>query len=92
MNNDTYRYPPIKAVTFNTRGMHTTVLDLHNLLNTQTKSTIIHLTETKHNRIKTIWRQTLKDYKLLHTCPRLDPTTNRRSGGNILVARRDTYK
>ena len=61
-------------------------------MNTQQKPTIIHLTETKHSHIKSIWREVLKDYKLIHTHPTLDPTTNRRSGGTILAARRDTYK
>jgi len=42
--------------------------------------------------MKSIWRETFKDYKLIHTYPTLDPTTNRRSGGTILAARRDTYK
>ena len=81
MNNDTYRHPPIKAVTFNTRGMHSTILDLHHLLNTQSKLIIIHLTESKHSNVMSIWRESLKKYKLIHTCPLLDPTTNRRSGG-----------
>jgi hypothetical protein len=61
-------------------------------MNTQEKKTILHLTETKHNHIKSIWREALKEYKLIHTHPTLDPTTNRRSGGTILAARRDTYK
>ena len=61
-------------------------------MNTQKKTTIIHLTETKHSHIKSIWREILKDYKLVHTYPTLDPTTNRRSGGAILTARRDNYK
>jgi hypothetical protein len=87
-----YRHPPIKAVTFNTRGMHNTILDLQTIMNTQKKPTIIHLTETNHSHIKSIWREVLKDYKLIHTFPTLDPTTNRRSGGTILAARRDTYK
>ena len=92
MDTTEYRHPPIKAVTFNTRDMHNTILDLQHIMNTQKKPTIIHLTETKHNHIKSIWREVLKDYKLVHTYPTLDPTTNRRSGGTILAARRDTYK
>jgi hypothetical protein len=61
-------------------------------MNTQKKPTIIHLTETKHSHIKLIWKEGLKDYKLIHAHPTLDPSTNRRSGGTILAARRDTYK
>ena len=72
--------------------MHNTTLDLQHIMNTQTKPSIIHVMEAKHNHIKSLWREALKDYKLIHTCPTLDPTTNRRSGGTILAARRDTYK
>jgi len=87
-----YRHPPIKAVPFNTRGMHNTILDIQHIMNTQQNPTIRHLTETKHNHIKSIWRAVSYDYKLIHTYPTLDPTTNRRSGGTILAARRETYK
>ena len=86
------RHPPIKVVTFNTRGMHNTILYMHHILNTQIKPTIIHLTETKHSHIKSIWRDALKDYKLIHTYPTLDPTPNRISGKPILAARREIYK
>ena len=34
----------------------------------------------------------MTDYKLTHTSPKLDPTTNRRSVGTILATRRDVYK
>ena len=61
-------------------------------MNTQKKPSIIHLTDTKHNHIKSIWREALKEYKLICTHPTLDPTTNTRSGGTILAVRRDTYK
>jgi len=71
--------------------MHNTIIDLRHIMNTKQKPTIIHLTETKHIHIKPIWREVLKDYKLIHTHPNLDPTTNRRSGGTILAAGRDTY-
>jgi hypothetical protein len=62
-----YRHPPIKAVNFNTRDMHDTILDLQHIMNTPTTPSIIHLTETKHSHIKSIWREALKDYKLIHT-------------------------
>ena len=87
-----YGHPPVKALTFNTRGMHNTILDLQHIMNTQKNTSIIHLTETRHSHIKSVWREVLKDYKLVHTHPILDPTTNRRSGGTILSVRRDTYK
>jgi hypothetical protein len=72
--------------------MHNTILDLHHILNQQTKPTIIHLTETKHIHINSIWKEAFEDYKLIHTYPTLNPITNRRSGGAILAARKDTYK
>jgi len=53
---------------------------------------MIHLTETKHSHIKSMWREALKDYKLIRTYQTLDLTTNRRSVGSILAARRDTTK
>ena len=73
-NTTEYRHPHITAITFNTRGMHNTILDLNNIMNTKKKPTIIHLTETKHSHIKSIWRVALKDYKLIHTHPILDPS------------------
>jgi hypothetical protein len=65
--NIAYRHPAIHAVAFNTRGMHNTILDLHHILNSKHKPTIINLTETIQSHIKSIWRDTLKDYKLTHT-------------------------
>jgi len=72
--------------------MHNTILDLHRILNSKQKPTIIHLTETKHSHIKSIWRESLKDYRLTHTPPRLDPDTLRRSADTILATRRDVCK
>ena len=72
--------------------MHNTIQDLQHIMNTQKQPTIIHLTKTKHNHIILIWREALKDYKLVSTYPTLDPTTNRKSSGIILAARQDTYK
>jgi len=88
----TYRHPAIHAVAFNTRGVHNNILDLHRILNSKTKPTILYLTETSHSHIKSIWREALRDYELTHTSPKLDPTTNRRSAGTILATRRDVYK
>jgi hypothetical protein len=72
--------------------MHNTILDLQHLVNTQTKPTLIHLTETKHSQINSIWREAVEEYKQIHAPPKLDLATNRRSAGTILAARRDTYK
>jgi hypothetical protein len=72
--------------------MHNTILDLHKIVNPKTNSTLIHLTETKHINIKSVWRETLKEYKLIHSPPKLDPITIRRSAGTILAVSRDTYK
>jgi hypothetical protein len=88
----TYRHPAIHAVTFNTRGMHNTILDLNRILNSITKPSILYLTETEYGHIKSIWREALRDYKRTHTSPKLYPTTNRRSAGTILATRRDVYK
>ncbi len=55
-----------KTFTVDTRGMHTTIIDLQNILTTQPDPHIIALTETKHRHIKSIWRQTLRNYKLVH--------------------------
>ena len=60
--------PTIITVTFNTMGMHNTILDLHHILSTPTKPTILHLTETKHSHIKSIWKEALKK---LYTHPHI---------------------
>jgi hypothetical protein len=49
-----YRHPAIIAVTFDTRGIHNTIMDLHHILNSKQRPTIIHLTETKHSHVKSI--------------------------------------
>jgi hypothetical protein len=90
--NTSYRHPAIHAVTFNLRGIYNTILDLRHIFNSKHKPRIINLTETKHSHIKSIWRDTLKEYKLIHTHPKLDPNTLRRSAGTILATRRDVYK
>jgi len=41
--------------------------DLHNILTNQTDPYVIALTETKHRHIKSIWRQTLRTYKLVYS-------------------------
>ena len=72
--------------------MHNPILDLHRILNSKSKRIILYLTETKHNHIKSIWREALLNYKLTHAFSKLDPTTNRRSAGTILATRKDVYK
>jgi len=62
-----YTHQSIKALTLNTRGMHTTIIDLQNILSNQTDPHIIAVTETNHRHIKFIWRQTLKNYKLVYS-------------------------
>jgi hypothetical protein len=86
------RHPAIRAVAFNIRGMHNTILDLHHIINSEIRPTQLYLTDTKHSHIKSIWREALKDYKLTPIPPTLDPSTNRRSVGTILATRRDVYK
>jgi hypothetical protein len=72
--------------------MHSTVLDLHHILASKNKMTILYLTETKHSHIKSTWREALRDYKLINTSTKLEPTTNRISFGIILSIRKDIYK
>jgi len=61
-----HTHQSIKALTLNTRAMHTTIIDLQNILDNQTDPHIIALTETKHRQIKSIWCHTLKNYKLVY--------------------------
>jgi hypothetical protein len=44
---ETYRHLVIHAVTFNTRGMRSTILDLHHILTSKIKPTMLYLAETK---------------------------------------------
>ena len=39
-----YAHPSLKALALNTRGMHTTIKDLQNILNSQPNTQIIALT------------------------------------------------
>jgi hypothetical protein len=71
--------------------MHTPILDLQNLLTTQTPPHIIALTETKLRHIKSIWRQTLKGYKLVHNPSLYNKQTKRCTGGIILAINTTTY-
>ena len=71
--------------------MHTTILELQDLLNTNSKPQIIALTETKHRHIKSIWRHTIKNYKLVYNPSLYNKKTNHASGGAILAIRYDAY-
>ena len=71
--------------------MHTTILDLQDLLNKQTKPQIISLTETKHRHIKSIWRHTLRDYKLIYNPSIYNRSTKLASGGAILAIHSPAY-
>jgi hypothetical protein len=86
-----YSHPSITALTLNSRGMHTTILDLQNLLATQTPPHIIALAETKHRHIKSIWRHTLKGCKLVHNPSLYNKHTKRCTGGTILAINTTTY-
>ncbi len=71
--------------------MHTTILDLQELLNSHSDPHIITLTETKHKHIKSIWRQTLKNYKLIYNPSLHNKFTKRYSGGTILAIHKNAY-
>ena len=87
-----YTHPSITAVTFNTRGMHTTLLDLQDILHKHATPQIIALTETKHRHIKSIWRHTLRNYKLIYNPSIYNKATKRASGGTILAIHSTNYK
>jgi len=71
--------------------MHTTILDLQNILTTQPSPNIISLTETKHRHIKSMLRHTLKGYKLVHNPSLYDKHTKRCTGGTLLAINTNTY-
>jgi endonuclease/exonuclease/phosphatase family metal-dependent hydrolase len=89
--NPTYTYQNLKALTLNTRGMHTTILDIQQLLTTHPEPHILAMTETKHRHIKSIWRQTLKNYKLIYNPSLHNKLTKRCSGGAILAIHKNAY-
>jgi hypothetical protein len=90
-NNDIYTHQRLKVLTLNTRGMHTTIIDLQNILTTHPDPHIMALTETKHRNIKSIWRQTLKNYKLIYNPSLYNKLTKRCSGGTILAIHKNAY-
>jgi len=71
--------------------MHTTILDLQKLLTAHPDPHIIALTETKHRHIKSIWRQTLRNYKLIYNPSLYNKQTKRCSGGTILAIHKNAY-
>jgi len=86
-----YTHQSLKALTLKIRGMHTTIKDLHKILTTQPDPHIIALTETKHRHIKSIWRQTLRNYKLVFDPSHYNKHTKRCSGGTILAIQKNAY-
>ena len=65
--------------------MHTTILDLQKILTDHPEPRIIALTETKHRHFKSIWRQTLRNDKLVHNPSLYSTHTKRCSEGTILA-------
>ncbi len=86
-----YTHQSIKALTLNTRGMHTTILDQQKLVTNHPEPHIIALTETKHRQIKSSWRQTLRNYKLVYNPSLYNKPTKRYSGGTILAVHKSAY-
>jgi hypothetical protein len=71
--------------------MHTTILDLQNILTDHPDPHIIALTETKHRHLKSIWRQALRNYKLVYKPSLYNKHTKRCSGGTILAIQKNAY-
>jgi len=71
--------------------MHTTILDLQKLLTNHPEPHIIAPTETKHRHIKSIWRQTLSNYKLVYNPSLYNKHTKRCFGGTILAVHKSAY-
>jgi hypothetical protein len=71
--------------------MHTTILDLHALVKAYPTPHILALPETKQKHIKSIWRHTLRNYKLIHNPPLYNNKTKRASGGVILAVNTTSY-
>jgi hypothetical protein len=71
--------------------MHTTIIDLQKILTAHPNPHIIALTETKHRNIKSIWRQTLRNYKLVYNPSLYNKLTKRCSGGTILAILKNAY-
>ena len=80
----------LTLLTLNTRGMHTTILDMAFLLKNNTFD-IISLTETKHTHVTSTWRTLLSDYKLVHNPTKAHNDTNRHRGGTILAIKRRSF-
>ena len=71
--------------------MHTTILDLQNMLTDHPDPHIIALTETKYRHIKYIWRRTLRNYKLVHNPSLYTGHTKRCLSGTILAIHKAAY-
>jgi hypothetical protein len=85
-----YTHQSLKALNLNTHGMHTKILDLQNILSKYPDPNIIALTETKHCHIKSIWRQALRNYKLVYNPSLYNKHTKSCSGGTILAIHKKT--
>jgi hypothetical protein len=71
--------------------MHTTILDLQNLLTAHSDPHIIALIEPRHRHIKSIWRQPLTNYKYIYNPSLYNKHTKRYSGGTILAIHNNAY-
>jgi hypothetical protein len=71
--------------------MHATIIDLQSLLHAQLQPTIIALAETKNRHNKSIWRYTLKNYKLVFNPFLYNKKTKRASAGTILAIHKAAY-
>ncbi len=87
----TYTHLCLNVLTLNNRGMHTTVVDLQNILTNLPIPYIIALTEIKYRHIKSIWRYALRNYKLVYNPSLYDKHTKRCSGGTILSIHKNVY-
>ena len=82
---------PLILTTLNVRGMHSSYLDLVLTLR-RTSPTVISLTETKHNRIQSIWSELLREYKIIHHIPPQNPASGLHPAGTILCVKRAHFK
>jgi len=86
-----YTHPAITGLNLKTRGVHTKIIDLQSLLNTHKKPNIVALAETEHKNIKSIWRHTLKNYKLVYKPSLYNKKTKLTSAGTSVAIDKNTY-
>ena len=92
IDKDKYTRTNLTLCTLNVRGMHSTIVDVIQILNGTRIPDVFALTETKHSHVNSIWRETLQHYKIHHNVPELHTETNRRSAGTILAVNRRKFK